>query len=148
MLNNNFSVDKQVLNRICEEILPRINNKINKLTVDRHSMERILRAVDYPQLYSLSFVNFQPDTLLQHLTGILFITFTYLINKTFLYIKGDTKFHRLLTDQITHLNIDIHDEITTELSDENESNLFALILSIGKRLTDLTFSQWFCHKNS
>jgi hypothetical protein len=31
---------------------------------------------------------------------------------------------------------------------KNESNLFTLILSIGKRLTDLTFSQWFCRKNS
>ena len=51
LLNNTFSVDKQVLDRICEEILPRINNKINELTIDPHSMERILGAVVYHQLH-------------------------------------------------------------------------------------------------
>ncbi|CAF3311526.1 unnamed protein product [Rotaria sp. Silwood2] len=128
LLNNNFSVDKQVLDRICEEILPRINNKINELTIDPHSMERILGAVVYPQLHSLSLINFQPDTLLPCLTG-------------------DTKLRCLLADQITHLNITIIDEISTVV-DENELNLFPLILSTGKRLTDLTFSQWFCCEGS
>jgi hypothetical protein len=75
LLHNNFSVDKQVLDRICEEILPRINNKINKLTADQHSMKCILGAVVYPQLYLLSFINFQPDTLLLYLKGIFFLNF-------------------------------------------------------------------------
>jgi hypothetical protein len=71
--NNKFSVGNRILNRICEEILPRINNKINKLTLDQHSMERILRAVVYPQLYSLTLVNFQPDTVLPYLIGRFFL---------------------------------------------------------------------------
>ncbi|CAF3570312.1 unnamed protein product [Rotaria sp. Silwood1] len=66
MLTNNFSVGKQVLDRICEEILPRINNKINKLIVDRYSIERVFRVVVYPQLYSLTFANFQQVTLLPY----------------------------------------------------------------------------------
>ncbi|CAF4749240.1 unnamed protein product, partial [Rotaria sp. Silwood2] len=129
LLKNSFSVSKQVLDRICEEILPRINNKINKLIVDRYSMECVLRDVVYPQLYSLTLANFQRVTLLPYLTG-------------------DTKLRYLLTDQITHLNVHIIDEIITELDDENESNLFALILSMGKHLTDLTFNQWLCYKKS
>ncbi|CAF3939230.1 unnamed protein product [Rotaria sp. Silwood1] len=88
-------------------------------------MESILRPIVYPQLYSLTLVNLQSDTLLPYLTD-------------------DTKIRYLLTDQITHLNINIIDQITTELDDDNESNLFPLLLSIGKCLTDLTFSQWFC----
>jgi hypothetical protein len=67
--NNNFSVDKKVLDRICKEILPRINKKINKLTIDPHSMECILDVITYPQLYSLSFVNFQAHTLFPYLKG-------------------------------------------------------------------------------
>ena len=69
LVNKNSPVDKQVLERICKKILPRINNKINKLTVDYHSMEDALDAVDYPQLDSLSFVNFQPNILLSSLRG-------------------------------------------------------------------------------
>lgn len=69
---NNSSVDNQVLDRICQAILPRINSKISKITVDQHSMERILHAAVYPQLYSLSLVDFRQETLLPYLTGIFF----------------------------------------------------------------------------
>jgi hypothetical protein len=66
---HNSSVDTHILDRICEKILPQINGKVNKLTVDQFSMERILGAVDYPQLHSLSLVNYQSKILLQHLKG-------------------------------------------------------------------------------
>src|SRR5438067_1930633 len=48
------SVDDQVLSRICENILPQIHSQVNKLTVEQHSMERILLNVNYPKLYSIS----------------------------------------------------------------------------------------------
>ncbi|CAF1069315.1 unnamed protein product [Rotaria sordida] len=91
-------------------------------------MEDILGAVVYPQLYSLSLINFESDTLLP-------------------YLRDDTKLRCLLTNQITHVNIKMIDKKPT-VRDENESNLFALILSRSKRLTDLTYSQWFCSGNS
>ena len=59
-----------------------------------------------------------------------------------LYIKGETILFRLLTNQITQLQVDICDKIR-EVSDGNELNIFSLILSIGKNLTDVTFSQWW-----
>jgi hypothetical protein len=71
-IDQTFSVDNQVLSRIYEEILPRICHQVNKLTVEPHSMERILRAMDYPQLYSLTLINFETEMLLQYLKGILF----------------------------------------------------------------------------
>jgi hypothetical protein len=55
---HNSSVDTHILDRICSKILPRINEKVKKLTVDPFSMERILGDVDYPQLHSLSLVNY------------------------------------------------------------------------------------------
>ncbi len=67
-----FSIDNQVLSRIYEKILPRIYHQVNKLTVEPNSMERILRPMNYPQLYSLTLVNFQEEALYQYLKGILF----------------------------------------------------------------------------
>jgi hypothetical protein len=67
-----FSIENRILNRICEKILPRIRQQIHKLTLEPHSMERVLLAVNYPELYSLSLINFQEEIFFQYLTGILF----------------------------------------------------------------------------
>ncbi|CAF3672013.1 unnamed protein product [Rotaria sp. Silwood1] len=67
------SISDQVLNRICKNILPRIHHHVNKLTVEPHSLKHILfNGNIYPQLFSLSFINFQEEMLYQYLTGILF----------------------------------------------------------------------------
>ncbi|CAF3510964.1 unnamed protein product [Rotaria sp. Silwood1] len=53
------SISNQVLNRICKKILSRIHYHVNKLIVEPHSIVHILLNVNfYPQLFSLSFVNF------------------------------------------------------------------------------------------
>ncbi len=62
-INHTFSIDNQVLSRIYEAVLPRIYHQVSKLTVELHSMERILRPIHYPQLYSLTLINFQEDIL-------------------------------------------------------------------------------------
>ncbi|CAF1318472.1 unnamed protein product [Rotaria sp. Silwood1] len=59
----------------------------------------------------------------------------------FLYISGSTILRSLLTNQITHLNIEIKDETIAELCNENKSNIFPFILSLSKQLIDLTFSE-------
>jgi hypothetical protein len=68
--NYTFSIDSQVLSRICSKILPQIHVHVNKLAIEENSMERIL-TVSYPQLHSLSLINFQEKILFQYLTGIL-----------------------------------------------------------------------------
>jgi hypothetical protein len=67
-----YSIDNQVLDRICETILPRIHRQVNELTVEQQSIERVLHAFNYPQLYSLSLMNFQAEKLYKLLTGRLF----------------------------------------------------------------------------
>ncbi|CAF5110676.1 unnamed protein product, partial [Rotaria sp. Silwood1] len=100
-----FSIDNNVLPKICEKILPRIHHQLNKLTIEQNSMERILLTVNYPQLYLLSLVNFQEEILFQYLTG-------------------NSVLHDLLTQQITHLNIDVPYEPKSETS-ETLSSIFA-----------------------
>jgi hypothetical protein len=67
-----FSIDNHVLSRVYEEILPRIYHQVNKITVEPRSLELILRRVNYPQLYSLSLINFQAEAFYQTLKGILY----------------------------------------------------------------------------
>jgi hypothetical protein len=66
-----FSIDDQVLSRLCKNILPQIHDQVNHLTVEQDSIERIFLTSDYPQLYSLSLVNLKEETFLQYLTGTL-----------------------------------------------------------------------------
>ncbi|CAF1295842.1 unnamed protein product [Rotaria sordida] len=122
-----FSVHEQVLSRIYENILPKIHDQIKKLAIEQHSIERIL-TFNYSQLYSLSLINFKEE-----------ILFQYLIDYSIL--------RDLLTQQITHLNIDIQNEKISELS-EISSNIFVLILSLCKRLIYLNFCQLFSYRNS
>jgi hypothetical protein len=72
LYNQTFSIDTQVLSRICEKILPRIHHQVQKLTVEQYSMKQVLVAASYPQLYSLSLLNFQEKILYQYLKGTLF----------------------------------------------------------------------------
>jgi hypothetical protein len=71
--NHTFSMDTQVVSRICQKVLPRIDHQIHKLTIEECSMKPILLAANYPQLYSLSLINFDEEILYQYLTGIVFI---------------------------------------------------------------------------
>lgn len=72
MLNSHktSSIVTQILSRICSNTIPKIHDQVHKLIVEEYSMKQILRAANYPQLYSLSLLNFQEKTLHQYLTGI------------------------------------------------------------------------------
>ncbi|CAF4044574.1 unnamed protein product [Rotaria sordida] len=118
-------IDPKVLLRICEKFLPRIHNQIYKLTVEEYSINQILLASNYPQLYSLSFINFQEEILYQYLTDNLIL--------------------RDLTKQITHLNIDIKETIKHD--SKIGSKIFTLILSLCKKLIVLNFCHMFPTRN-
>ncbi|CAF2728381.1 unnamed protein product [Rotaria sp. Silwood2] len=122
-----FAIEKShvhnsyILDKVCSKILPRINDKITKLTLDSFSTERILSAVKYPHLHSFSLINYQSYVLLRHLQD------------------GVISF---LNNQITDLTVDIyHDK--GELSDELETTVFLAILFFCRYLTNLTFSEKF-----
>lgn len=80
LLNEKSTVANQLVDRICEKLLIRSHQKINKLTVQPITMKCVLLPINYSQLYSLSLVNFEQKMLLQNLTGIFFIFKTKSIN--------------------------------------------------------------------
>ena len=68
--DSNSSKYTHILEKIFQNILSRINHKITKLTLKPHFIKFAVDFVDCLQLHSLSFVDFQPENLLRHLTGI------------------------------------------------------------------------------
>ena len=43
-----------MLDRFCDDILPRIHHKIESLTLDASTLKRVLHSLDYPRLSELS----------------------------------------------------------------------------------------------
>jgi hypothetical protein len=66
------SIDAQILSEICVKLVPRIHHQVHKLTVQQDSIQQILHGGNYPQLYSLSLINFEQEILYQYLKGIVF----------------------------------------------------------------------------
>ncbi|CAF4713087.1 unnamed protein product, partial [Rotaria socialis] len=62
------SINTKILSKISEKVLPRIHHQVYKLTIEQYSMQRIILAANYPQLYCLSLINFQKEILYQYLT--------------------------------------------------------------------------------
>ncbi|CAF4484141.1 unnamed protein product [Rotaria sp. Silwood2] len=66
-------MDKQI-SKICDNVLPRIHHQITQITVEPHSIRRIL-TFNYSHLYSLSLVNFLESILYEYFIGMLFCSF-------------------------------------------------------------------------
>ena len=79
-LGSMSSIDDKILSDICEKVLPRVQDQVNRLILEPQSIKHVLRMVDYPHLSSLALINFPDEILLQYLTGIVF-NFVRLINK-------------------------------------------------------------------
>ncbi|CAF1649810.1 unnamed protein product [Adineta ricciae] len=105
------------LPRICRNILPKIHDKVQKLTVDQSSMIPVLHAADYPQLYSLTIID---------------------IEEEFLHdcLSNNIVLRDLLIKQITNLNIDI--KCRTPLAITG-FQIFELIICLCENLTTFNF---------
>ena len=68
LLQRNSRLNNEDIYKMCKNILSRIHHYIYKLTVPSHLIEYIIN-IDYPQLQSLSLVNFEQKKLLEYFTG-------------------------------------------------------------------------------
>jgi hypothetical protein len=58
-----------ILDRFCSYILPQIHYNVQSLLVEPSSIERILRACDYPKLHELILNSIQPEVFINYLAG-------------------------------------------------------------------------------
>jgi hypothetical protein len=64
-----YSTDNHVRERICQNVLSRINHQVNELIIDQSSIERVLHTIDYPQLHSLTLIDFNETSFFNFLKG-------------------------------------------------------------------------------
>jgi len=67
-----YSLSDLILERFCSHILPKINQKIQRLHLESLTMVHILRATNYPNLYAISLHNIQAKTANDLFTGKIF----------------------------------------------------------------------------
>ncbi|CAF3258015.1 unnamed protein product [Rotaria sp. Silwood2] len=67
-----YQLTDPMLNRFCLQILPQIHDKIEWLDLDSFSMERILRATNYPNLYRLGLFNIEAEMAVHLFSGKIF----------------------------------------------------------------------------
>jgi len=67
-----YSLSDLILARFCSYILPKIHQKIQCLHLESLSMERILCATNYPNLYRISLHNIQAKTAIDLFTSKIF----------------------------------------------------------------------------
>ncbi len=63
-MNRVCTLAGSVSGKICAKILPGMNDNVNKFTLERASVERILFAINYHELYCLPVVYSQQEALL------------------------------------------------------------------------------------
>ena len=67
--NLNRSLSDVQLDQLCSEILPKIQENIECLTLESLSMARILRVGHYPHLWKLTLIQFNQQSALSYPTG-------------------------------------------------------------------------------
>ncbi|CAF3409445.1 unnamed protein product [Rotaria sp. Silwood2] len=117
-----------ILDRFSLEILPKINDKIERLSIESSFIERILLATNYPNLHALDLYEFEPET-----ASTLFRDGSYLVNQfqnqiSSIFIKLKPRKQRI--DELGH---------TTQY---NNIFIFIRICILFKNLRYLNFSSY------
>jgi len=67
-----YQFNDTIVDRFCLRILPKINDKIQRLTVESSSMKRILLATNYPNLHTLGIYDLAPEVVHDVFSGKIF----------------------------------------------------------------------------
>jgi hypothetical protein len=67
-----YPLPDPILDRFCSHILPKIHEKVKWLDLEPLSMERILRATNYPNLSRIALFNIQVERVVQLFSGKIF----------------------------------------------------------------------------
>lgn len=77
---SSYQLNDTIVDRFCLKILPKINDKIQRLTVESSSMKRILLATNYPNLHTLGIYDLAPEATRDLFSGKIFSSISSIIN--------------------------------------------------------------------
>jgi hypothetical protein len=136
-----YSIDDHVVERICQAVLPRINDHVKELIVDQHSLGRVLHATSYPQLESLALIDIDDRFYFKFMHGksfLLRVKFTGEFNSCLSFVANGILLD-YMKKQITCLIIDMNDETSDEATPEYLSLMFGVTLYVCHRLVKFHF---------
>ncbi|CAF3640832.1 unnamed protein product [Rotaria sordida] len=110
---------KSILNRFCFDIIPRIQDNIERLTLDPLSTDRVLSIGSYSKLHKLTLVNFQLEMASR--------------------IFNDGSSFNIFKHKISHLTITINDGSTDQYIWKLSTNVLMTIFTMFINLTYLHF---------
>ncbi|CAM4782744.1 unnamed protein product [Rotaria magnacalcarata] len=109
-----------ILDQFCSRVLPEIHDKIKWLELETFSMERILFATTYPNLYGLRLHNIQQETAIR-------------------IFSDDTPLTNIFKSQISSLVIDVIENKKQSLIEDVNAFIFTHIITIFSNLQYLNF---------
>ncbi|CAF3424543.1 unnamed protein product [Rotaria sp. Silwood1] len=132
-----YSLPDPILDRFCLHILPKIHQNIEWLHLQSRSLERILRATNFPNLYGISLHNIQAKTAID------------------LFTEQTSVIHTL-KNQLLSFTIDISIKGTECYKRDNYAIIFNHILTMFTNLQYLNFGRssiyddrlFFCMRRS
>ncbi|CAF3186995.1 unnamed protein product, partial [Rotaria sp. Silwood2] len=124
-IDNVSSIDRCKLDRFCIDILPRVQHNVKCFILEPVSMERILLAVQYPNLGELKLFNFNQEIALN-------------------YFTNESSLRYISQQQITHLVLANNDKDNMIQSPENYNrNVYGRILKFFKNLKHFSVIETF-----
>lgn len=128
----------KMLDRFCENLLPRIHQNIECLTVESSSIHRLFQSLDYPKLSKLVFPELDLESVSKYLNGKYY--HLHLKLNSFFFLE-ETSFIRICNEQISHAVVTVVDKVKSAsltLSDV-ATNLYLPIFNRLKSVTHLEF---------
>ncbi|CAF1445879.1 unnamed protein product, partial [Rotaria magnacalcarata] len=138
----NDSRINSILNRFCIEILPRIQKRMECLTIQACFLQRVYHANDYVNLRIISSISNSKWLLIFSL--VCHLITQCLMNRTISYVcyifLEKCSFIHVFKDQITHLSVKISDEIRNELRLKLLTDIYNCIFALIANLKYLDLS--------
>ncbi len=133
-----YPLDDRVLDRFCSDILPQIHHQINILNLQSLSMERILCATDYPNLYKLGLYNINNEIAERVFTG---KTFHFDHSKhqiLSVYLDRSSLLH-IFKEKIQSLDITLDHNRTKTSNKDFTRSAFTSVFTVFNNLRCLNF---------
>ena len=132
------SLSDEMLNRFCGNILPRIHQNIECLTVESSSIHRLFQSINYPKLFKLILAEVDLQSVCEYFNGKcshLYLKF----NLVECFFSEQTSFIRICDKQISHAVVTVVDKNRSALLSDVAMDLYLPIFNLLKNVTHLDF---------